>query len=148
MKDFTKPIRYERLGKKRETCSCCGKPLKFIAGMVYDQEDNPLASFLAILQEDAPPLGEKADTRGVTLRIGLELKDDEGKSVEGRTFCLILRNMDGAVITSVITETSDSEGQAFSREDALKSPFLPLIYAIDDFIVANEPDIKPSLGCT
>jgi hypothetical protein len=58
---------------------------------------------------------------------------------------LVLRVDRGKVVTSAVTDSANPLGQAMTREQALASPLKPLIFEIADFIVDNDPHVRPFL---
>jgi hypothetical protein len=123
---------------QERTCLCCGKRFSFSTGMAYGEEGDALALYAAKLLEHG-------GVRRVGLLIGPLVPDQQGRELEKDFVSLVLWKHDGRIVTSVVTEEEDPDGRVMTKEEALASPFLPLVFEIDDFIVVNDPHIAPFL---
>src|SRR5262249_15683685 len=123
---------------QERTCRCCGEPGPFITGMVYDEEGDDLAMYAAKLMEHG-------GVRRAGLLIGLLVTDGQEWELEKEFVSLVLWKHEGEVVTSVVTEKDDPLGRVMTQEEALASPFISLVFEIDDFIVANDPHLRPFL---
>ena len=120
------------------TCPCCEKQFQLATGMVYDEKGNDVAMYIANLPTHS-------GVKRVPLHIGLLVKDRKGKRPKKNFVSLVLWIHEGKVVTSVVTDPEDPLGHLMTQEEALKSPFLSLMFEVDDFILDNDPYIRPFL---
>jgi hypothetical protein len=106
--------------------------------MVYDEDGDDLAMYGA-------NLSQHGGVRHVALHLGLFVSDKKGTEPKKDFVSLALRNQEGQIVTSVVTDPHPPIDRMMTREEALASPFKPLIFRIVDFIVANDPHIRPFL---
>jgi hypothetical protein len=116
-----------------------------MVGVVYNHDEALLARFGAYFTHEASQSGDQ--TKTIKLMVDLELEDNTGKQLQPGTFMFWLKNREGQVATALYSGFSDPDSTALTEEEALKSPYLPVIYEIGDFIVACEPKIRQYLGC-
>jgi hypothetical protein len=128
----------ETLPIETRTCPCCEEQFQLTTGMVYDDKGKGLAMYIAFLTTHS-------GVRRVPLHIGLLVKDHKGKKLKEDFACRVLWVREGKVVTSVVTDPEDPLGRLMTRAEALKSPFLSLIFEVDDFILEKDPHIRPFL---
>jgi hypothetical protein len=105
-------------------------------GVIDDEEGANLALYMANL---SPP----EERREVP--IFLTFKGKKRGQPADLVVTLVLRMDRGRVVTSVVTDKANPLGHAMTRKQALASLFMPLIHEIADFIVENDPHVRPFL---
>jgi hypothetical protein len=123
---------------EERTCPCCGDPFALSSGAVYDEQGDEFALYMAKLMEHG-------GVREVHLLIKLVGTDKQERELEKEFVSLVLWKHGNGIETSVATEEGELLGHVMTEEEALASPFLPLVFEIDDFIVVNDPHIAPFL---
>ena len=61
------------------------------------------------------------------------------------TFTMILLDMGNGIGTGVVTDPLDPTGRGLTKEEALASPYLSLIFKINDFLLTNDQRLLPFL---
>ena len=138
MSDMSHDWSFESFPIETRKCACCGEPFQIASGMIYDDAGDDLAIYVANLADHS---GDKR----VILHIGLLGKDRKRMKRKKNFVTLTLWRYEGKVVTSVVTDPEDPLGRLMTREEALQSPFISLLFEIKDFILENDPYIRPFL---
>ena len=120
------------------TCPCCGEPYRTVTGTVHDEGGKDLAGYVAYLKTHS---GVKL----ALLEIQLLATNRNGKKLKKNPVWLEFRMREGMVVTSVVTDPENFPGRGKTRQEALRSPFMSLVFEVADFVVRNDPHIGPFL---
>jgi hypothetical protein len=118
------------------TCPCCDTPFQLASGVIRDAKGADLALYVANLTPSMKPR---------EVRLFVAFKNKNRVKPRHLLVSLVLRMDRGKVVTSAVTDSANPLGQAMTREQALASPLKPLIFEIADFIVENDPHVRPFL---
>jgi hypothetical protein len=121
---------------QHHTCRRCDQVFGLAGGVIHDEDGATLAQYEADL---SPVEGVRQ------VLIFMRFKGKRGRKPADLVVTLALRMGGGRVVTSVVTDMANPLGRAMTRKQALASPFLPLVYEIADFIVENDPHVRPYL---
>lgn len=119
------------------TCDICGDPLHAHIGIVLDEKDDLVASYMAILSHGHE--GERA------VRLFLMLGDHS--ALEGRKIPLQLQNAgDGEVRPCFLDTNAFPVDEMVPVDELVTSPLYSLIFEIVDFITNENLHIRPHLA--